>query len=238
MARVVLNSVSLAGDSSPILQSIDLTFDPGSIHLILGRNGSGKSMLLRVSAGLRRPKTGRVSLHTAAGTVTGRSKIMQHTAFAFQHAATQLLESTVIEDLRSCAACQASLDHAIDTMQLQHLLTRDPATLSGGEQRRAALGGVLATRGAVVLMDEPFAGLDYLLELALLQALLAERDRGAAVVVSAHDARDVIAHCDRVTILAGGSVAWTGDASDLDDATLIAAGLRPLASDTAGSVRR
>lgn len=238
MARVVLNSVSLAGDSGPILQSVDLTFDSGNIHLILGRNGSGKSMLLRVAAGLRRPKTGTVSLHTATGITTGRSTIMQHTAFAFQHAATQLLEATVIEDLRSCAACREALDSAIDTMQLQHLLTRDPATLSGGEQRRAALGGVLATQGAVVLMDEPFAGLDYLLELSLLQALLAERDRGAAVVVTAHDARDLIAHCDRVTILADGQVAWTGAASDLNDATLVAAGLRPMAIDGAGSVRR
>ena len=140
------------------LDGVDLDLAPGEGLLVVGRNGSGKSTLAWVLAGLLVPTEGGAwlddqPLHRCVGRV----------GLTFQHARLQLLRSRVREDVRAAAGADgAQADAALELVGLDRGRFGDRRVdeLSGGQQRRAALAGVLATRSPVLVLDEPFAGMD------------------------------------------------------------------------------
>jgi energy-coupling factor transporter ATP-binding protein EcfA2 len=168
------------------LADVDLDLHAGEGLLVLGHNGSGKSTLAWVLAGLLRPSEGDARLgsdplHERVG----------HVALAFQHARLQLLRSTVGGDV--AAASGADAETVAATLELVGLdpevfASRRVDELSGGETRRVALAGMLARRPRVLVLDEPFAGLDAggRASLASLLVRLREVD-GITVVIVSHD---------------------------------------------------
>jgi energy-coupling factor transport system ATP-binding protein len=168
------------------LAGIDLELESGEGLLVLGHNGSGKSTLAWILAGLLQP---------SEGTATLNGQPIDHAVgrvgLAFQHARLQLLRSTVAKDI--AAASGSGLDVVPTALASVGL---DPATfahrrvdeLSGGEIRRAALAGILARHPSVIVLDEPFAGLDDSGRLSLGRLLLRLRHQsGITVVVVSHD---------------------------------------------------
>lgn len=195
------------------LTGIDLDLAPGDGLLITGENGSGKTTLAWILAGLLRPTAGwceidGVPVAERVGSV----------ALSFQHSRLQLQKRTVREDILSAARKGAGtsardLDglvvRALTNVGLPpDLADRGIDALSGGQQRRVAIAGILAGEPRVLVLDEPFAGLDPAARTDLAAHLAAVRDeRGLAIAVVSHDLDGLERLCPRVLRLEGGTPA-------------------------------
>jgi energy-coupling factor transporter ATP-binding protein EcfA2 len=193
------------------LQEIDLGVGPGEGVLIVGGNGSGKSTLAWIMAGLLRPTYGECLL----GGRPVREQIGS-VALAFQHARLQLQRATVGADLKAAGAPDddgAAAALAAVGLDAEEFKDRRIDSLSGGQQRRVALAGLLARRPSVLVLDEPLAGLDRPSRDGLIDLLGELRHRrGLTVVVISHDLGGMERLCDRLVRLEGGRVVFDGPA--------------------------
>jgi energy-coupling factor transport system ATP-binding protein len=191
--------------SQAALAGVDLTIEPRDGVLIVGGNGSGKSTLAWIMAGVLRPSRGLALLGgepvwTRVGSV----------GLAFQHARLQLQRATVTRDVRAAgapddAAVAAAL--AAVGLDVAEVGERRIDELSGGQQRRVALAGILARRPSVLVLDEPLAGLDEPSQDALLGVLSdLRRKQGLTVVVISHDLDGMDRLCDRLVRLDRGRI--------------------------------
>ena len=197
------------------LQAVDLTLWPGEGVLVVGGNGSGKSTLAWILAGLLTPNEGAARLddrplHRCVGLV----------ALSLQHARLQLQRPLVRDDI--AAASGACPDLVAEVLQLVGL---DPDSfqdrridqLSGGEQRRVAIAGLLAGRPRLLVLDEPFAGLDEQGRETLTGVL--ERLRvgaGLTLVIVSHDQEPALRIVDRVVALDAGRLVTQHPTGGLD----------------------
>ncbi|HET9076790.1 MAG TPA: ATP-binding cassette domain-containing protein [Acidimicrobiales bacterium] len=198
------------------LHDVDLSVRPHEGVLIVGGNGSGKSTLAWIMAGLLRP--------TFGGCLLGGEPVRGQigaVALAFQHARLQLQRATVARDVRAAGAPdEAAVAGALTAVGLdpEEMGERRIDTLSGGQQRRVALAGLLSRRPSVLVLDEPMAGLDARSRDGLVDLLAGLRHRhGLTVVVISHDLGGMEKVCDRVVRL--------GDGCIVDDSTVAAAGI-------------
>lgn len=198
------------------LRSVDLDVHEGEGLLITGENGSGKSTLAWVLAGLVKPTAGTVTVDGApaadsVGTV----------ALSFQHARLQLQRPTVAEDILAAAgfaATPAAGDRDAFVRASLHrvglpadLAGRSVDQLSGGQQRRVAIAGLLASRPRVLILDEPLAGLDRESRRGLLELLgHMRRADGLTLVIISHDLEDTGLACTRTVAVTGGTAALPG----------------------------
>lgn len=191
------------------LSGVELRLDDGERVLVAGANGSGKSTLAWILAGLVAPTEGRAE---ADGVPLARTRGL--VAIAFQHARLQLFRPSVASDVAfGLPAGRDGVDDALRLVGLEPERFRDRRVdeLSGGEQRRVALAGLLARRPRVLVLDEPLAGLDPAGRRALV-ALLdhLHHETGLAVVVVSHDLDEAEALAPRLVVLEGGRVAHDG----------------------------
>jgi energy-coupling factor transport system ATP-binding protein len=172
--------------------------------VVTGDNGSGKSTLAWILAGLSSPTEGEALLE-GKPIVAGTGSV----GIAFQHARLQLIRPTALADV----AYGADEDRAAAAMRSVGL---DPVTmgprrvdeLSGGEQRRVALAGLLVRDPVLLVLDEPYAGLDDEARVGLASILARLRDeRDIATVVVSHDLDNAELLGDRLIVLDGGRVA-------------------------------
>ena len=193
-------SYPLAGrEEHAALTGVSMSIEPGEVLCLAGPNGSGKSTLAQVCTGLLSPMTG--SLHYGESKVEGRSSLLRFrksVGLLFQNPEDQLFADTVEKDIAfgprnhglrgEELARRVRESAALVGLPLADLGGRSPFSLSGGEQRRAALAGVLALEPEVLVLDEPFIGLDYEGRTGLADALMRYRDeRGASIVIVTHD---------------------------------------------------
>ena len=209
-ARLELSGVThVYGVGTPwagtALRSVDLAVDPGEGVLIVGGNGSGKSTLAWIMAGILRPTFGTCELGGAAV-----HQNIGSVGLAFQHARLQLQRATVGRDVVAAgAADDTEAAAALEAVGLNAaaFMERRIDSLSGGEQRRAALAGILARRPSVLVLDEPLAGLDRPSREGLIELLSdLRRDHGLTVIVISHDLHGMERVCDRVVGLDAGRI--------------------------------
>ncbi len=206
-------SVSYPG-SGTILTDVTLDVAQGELVHLYGENGCGKSTLLKTLAGAIQPDTG--SLRVANRNYPRAGGLMGTVALLFQNPQRQLFEDTVFEEVAftlrrldlhdeeitrrvesAMAACEATL-----------LRDRLPLTLSFGEQHRVALASVIAPDPRLILLDEPFAGLDPTQRLRLLKILSSLREeRGASIVIASHDPLPDPEWADRTVVMENGKIA-------------------------------
>jgi energy-coupling factor transport system ATP-binding protein len=205
------------------LAGVDLDIADGESVLLVGPNGSGKSTLAWAVAGLIVPTEGEALVSGApADTRVGA------VGMSFQHARLQLLRPTVAEDVAvGLDVDAAAVDGALAAVGLDpSFRERSVDRLSGGELRRVALAGALIRRPAVLVLDEPFAGLDAAARVELAWTLhdLQERS-GATLLIVSHDFAEAAAVTDRVVALAGGRAVHDGPIGSIDELEALA-GLR------------
>jgi energy-coupling factor transport system ATP-binding protein len=173
------------------LQGLSLRAAPGERILVCGPNGSGKSSLLRALAGLLPATAG--SLRVDVGPRAGRAGAV---GMLYQNPQRNLFERSVAEEVAfslrrrglAPAACRRRVDAALALCGLGPLCDRSPLRLSFGEQHRVALAATLAPEPALLLLDEPFSGLDREARCGLLEIVGREQQRtGATVIVASHD---------------------------------------------------
>ena len=154
----------------PALRSVGFDLAPGRSLALLGASGSGKSTLLQVIKGLDAPEAGRVVLDGAEASQPGYADLQRQVGLVFQTPELQLFAVSAREDVAFGprrlgwpeAEVAAAVDSAMELVALppERFGARHPYALSGGEQRRLALAGVLAMRPRLLLLDEPFVSLD------------------------------------------------------------------------------
>jgi len=203
----------------------------GEFIALLGGNGAGKSLLLRTLAGLRPAASGAVRLGSAALSSYGRREVAQRLGFLPQDpdAAPQgvLAESALLGRFAHLglletpgAADEARVAAALARVGLASLAGRELATLSGGEQRRAAIARLLVQAPSIYLLDEPTNHLDPAQQLAILDHLKDLSRDGAVIVASLHDPNLALRFADRALLLAGDGIAELLPIAELDAARL------------------
>ncbi|MBG0776028.1 MAG: ABC transporter ATP-binding protein [Desulfovibrionaceae bacterium] len=222
--------------AAPALADVTLAVEPGSLTLLAGANGSGKSTLLALLAGLLTPTSG--ALAVAGRTSPGDERgLRAAAALAMQDADLQILGSTPLEDLclqfaPGDAPGEARARDMAARFGLSAQLDDPVQTLSYGQKRKLCLASALLREPSVLLMDEPFAGLDYPAILEMRAVLRQGSERGLTQVVAAHDLECVVDLADRVALLAAGRLVLCGPPAEALDAAR-AHGVRPPCSWTA-----
>lgn len=220
-------SLSLEGleisypDTGSVLRDITFSVSPGELVHLYGENGCGKSSLLKAMAGAIEPESGQV-LIDGRPVFSARATAPDIVTLLFQNPQRQLFEDTVFDEVAfSLRRLKLQEDEiakrvaaALELCEADHLAARLPLTLSYGEQHRVALAGVIAPEPGILLLDEPFAGLDPAQRLRLLKILSSLRaDRGVSIVIASHDPLPDPAWADRVVCIEGGRIVNDGAVS-------------------------
>ena len=165
---LVLNNVSVDIAGIPVLRSISVEMNSGATYAVVGSNGAGKTTLLRTIMGFTKPRTGEASL---SGTALGAEPPHRRAALGVGYAPEERVlfpTMTVLENLRlPCEAIgmsKAEIDQRVSEAveivpQIEEMLPRSAAALSGGQGKMAALARALMVGTRLVLVDEPFQGL-------------------------------------------------------------------------------
>jgi ABC-type multidrug transport system ATPase subunit len=192
------------------LRGVDFRLWPGEIVGLLGANGCGKTTLLSIAAGLLVPTGGRRS-YGPDGVADLES--IHRARLAFVAHSTQLYARLdARENLRLAAelfetgSTAAQLDALLERLGIAHAADRLVGTYSRGMQQRLAIARALLARPDLLLLDEPFTALDRAGRELLARVLLAERERGAAILLTSHDLDAIAEVTDRVVLLADGRI--------------------------------
>ncbi|HEV3352652.1 MAG TPA: ABC transporter ATP-binding protein [Acidimicrobiales bacterium] len=194
------------------LHDVNLRLADGARVIVVGPNGSGKSTLAWILAGLLTPSEGTITLDGGPLSIAE-----SHTAMAFQHARLQLLRPAVAEDVHfGLDVDDAAVDRALTDVGLDPARFRDRRIdeLSGGEQRRVALAGVLVRKPRVLVLDEPLAGLDAPSREALVQ-VIGRLPNTLTTIVVTHDTEDAERIAERALLLGDGAVTADGPVAEV-----------------------
>lgn len=197
------------------LAGVDLTIGCGEHVVIAGANGSGKSTLLKMLDGLVFPSAGTIEAFGAPLTEAAledpafRREFRSRVGFVFQDADVQLFCANVFDELAfgplqlglAEADVRERVERVARELRVEKLLDRAPYTLSGGEKKRVAIGGVLTMEPHVLLLDEPTNALDPRSQVWLLEVLGEWKRAGNTVVISTHDLSIAEEIADRVIVL-------------------------------------
>jgi len=194
------------------LCGLDFVVERGQRVVILGPNGSGKSTLLFHVLGLLEPQEGEVSVF-GVNPARHFSKIRERVGVLLQNVDEQIIAPTVWDDVSYSPRSYGHPDHEVETMVtealrylgIEHLKHKVCHHLSGGERRKVALAGALVLNPELLVMDEPFEGLDPASRTDLRELLnRLHAERGVTLVMATHDVNVVPVMADQVFVLVGG----------------------------------
>jgi len=199
------------------LDRVTLRVEEGCFAVIVGPNGSGKTTLLRHLNGLLFPSSGEVRV-AGISVPDNPDQARQVVGMVFQNADGQIVGETVIDDVAfgpenlglSRMEINRMVRQALEEVDLVELADQSPYALSGGEKRRLAIAGVMVMKPRVVVFDEPFSNLDYPGIRQVLAQIVRLHRNGHTILVTTHDLEKVIAHADRLIMMAGGQVVRDG----------------------------
>lgn len=205
---------------APALDGMSLTVRRGERLALLGGNGSGKSTLLMALNGTLWPDRGRVLLDGApvGRSRSARNELRRRVGLVLQDPDDQLFSASVIEDVSfgplnlglGDDVARARVHEVLSQLDLTDLADRPAHLLSFGQRKRVAIAGVAAMRPEVILLDEPFAGLDPVARRDVLAALDGLEAAGTTVVLTTHDVDLAYAWAQRVAVLAEGRLVAEG----------------------------
>ncbi|MFA6116384.1 MAG: LPS export ABC transporter ATP-binding protein [Sphingomonas sp.] len=216
-------SIAKSYDKRVVLSDVSVSVGPGEVIGLLGPNGAGKTTCFYSVMGLVKPDSGRIMLDGDDITglpmyrraILGLGYLPQETSI-FRGLTVEKNILTVLElSEPDPAARQKKLDTLLDEFGLTRLRDAPAMALSGGERRRAEIARALAADPSIMLLDEPFAGIDPL-SIADIRDLICElQKRGIGVLITDHNVRETLEIVDRAYIIYDGRVLFTGSPAEL-----------------------
>jgi molybdate transport system ATP-binding protein len=214
---LLLSNVSLP--LAPFVLEVDAELR-GRVTVIFGPSGSGKTSLLEVVAGLRPARSGLIRLKDRVLTDTARGLLVPTRRRGIGYVPQDLAlfpHLSVRQNLLYGSPANGSADsvfsfeHVVAFLEIQHLVRRGVAELSGGEKQRVALARALLASPQLLLLDEPMASLDRSLKLRIIPYLARIRDEcGIPMLYVTHDRHELLALADEMLVLVNGRVAQLG----------------------------
>ena len=214
--------------ASTALSDVSLTIEDGSYTALVGHTGSGKSTILQLLDGLLVPSQGSVRVFDTLITSTSKNKdirqIRKQVGLVFQFAENQIFEETVLKDVafgpQNFGVSEEDAEQiAREKLALvgidESLFDRSPFELSGGQMRRVAIAGILAMEPAILVLDEPTAGLDPLGRKELMNLFKKLHQSGMTIVLVTHLMDDVAEYANQVYVMEKGRLVKGGKPSDV-----------------------
>ena len=214
--------------ASTALSDVSLTIEDGSYTALIGHTGSGKSTILQLLNGLLVPSAGSVRVFDTLITSTSKNKdirqIRKQVGLVFQFAENQIFEETVLKDVafgpQNFGVSEEDAEQiAREKLALvgidESLFNRSPFELSGGQMRRVAIAGILAMEPAILVLDEPTAGLDPLGRKELMNLFKKLHQSGMTIVLVTHLMDDVAEYANQVYVMEKGRLVKGGKPSDV-----------------------
>jgi len=232
-----------AGYAKPVLHEVDLRLDDGEIVGLVGPNEAGKSTLCLVASGLAPASIGgdlKGSLTLSGTPAVGLKthELAERVVVGFQNPNTQRsgIAATVFEEIAlgpmnlglSVAETVARTREAIGRLRLEHLESRDPQRLSGGQAQLVAIASLLAMRPRHIILDEPTAQLDPAGTRLVEEALRSLAGTGTSLLIAEHKTDLLDRLCSRIVAIDGGRIVLDGPtAAIFDDPRLADLGVEP-----------
>ncbi|MDS8039257.1 energy-coupling factor transporter ATPase [Streptococcus pneumoniae] len=214
--------------ASAALSDVSLTIEDGSYTALIGHTGSGKSTILQLLNGLLVPSQGSVRVFDTLITSTSKNKdirqIRKQVGLVFQFAENQIFEETVLKDVafgpqNFGVSEEDAVKIAREKLALvgidESLFDRSPFELSGGQMRRVAIAGILAMEPAILVLDEPTAGLDPLGRKELMTLFKKLHQSGMTIVLVTHLMDDVAEYANQVYVMEKGRLVKGGKPGDV-----------------------
>ena len=214
--------------ASTALSDVSLMIEDGSYTALIGHTGSGKSTILQLLDGLLVPSQGSVRVFDTLITSTSKNKdirqIRKQVGLVFQFAENQIFEETVLKDVafgpQNFGVSEEDAEQiAREKLALvgidESLFDRSPFELSGGQMRRVAIAGILAMEPAILVLDEPTAGLDPLGRKELMSLFKKLHQSGMTIVLVTHLMDDVAEYANQVYVMEKGRLVKGGRPSDV-----------------------
>ncbi|MEM7121493.1 MAG: ABC transporter ATP-binding protein [Pseudomonadota bacterium] len=231
MTRLTADKVSITLGGQLIVDRADAVVGPSCVTGIIGPNGAGKTTLLRALCGLQTVDSGAIAVDGAPlGGISAGERARRIAYLAQDRVVVWAMPVAAVVALGRLPHGETGLltpqgrdvvDDVMERCDLADLADRRVTTLSGGERARVVIARALAVQAPVLLTDEPIAGLDPAHALDVMALLRREAARGVAVAVVLHDLTLAARFCDRLVLMAGGSVVGDGPpAATLTDAAL------------------
>ncbi len=218
MTRLALEGLHKAYGSSVAVGDVSLTVAPGQVVCLLGPSGCGKSTTLRIASGVERQTAGRVLIDgrvvsddTLHEPPERRSVGLMFQDFAlFPHLTVARNVAFGLAKLKRSARMDVAMAY-LERVDMGRHAQKYPHELSGGEQQRVALARALAPKPRVMLMDEPFSGLDNRLRDEVRDAALAVlKDEDAGVLLVTHDPEEALRMGDQIALMRDGMIEQIG----------------------------
>ena len=228
--KISLRKVTKSFGSNVVLDEVDLDVMSGDSMVVIGGSGTGKSVMLKCILGLMAPDTGSIKIdgvETVGMSNRDREALLRRVGMLFQGAA--LFDSLPVWENVSFGLLSARQVTRPEAKQVAiEVLSKVglgidiadlyPAELSGGMQKRVGLARAIATSPEIIFFDEPTTGLDPITA-DVINELIVERvrDLGATTLSITHDMSSVRKIANRVGMLHGGKIIWTGPVEDIDN---------------------
>ena len=222
-AGLAVVSIAKAYDKRPVLTDVSVSVGHGEVVGLLGPNGAGKTTCFYSVMGLVKPDSGRIMLDGVDITglpmyrraILGLGYLPQETSI-FRGLSVERNILSVLELAEpDGAARRARLDQLLDDFGLTRLRDAPAMALSGGERRRAEIARALAADPSIMLLDEPFAGIDPISIADIRDLVIDLKKRGIGVLITDHNVRETLEIVDRAYIIYDGRVLFTGSPDEL-----------------------
>jgi cobalt/nickel transport system ATP-binding protein len=212
------------------MEDISLQLHIGEQKAIVGQNGSGKTTLFKLIMGLIEPHSGAIFVHDRKVTRENLWEIRQNIGFLFQNPDDQLFAPTVWEDVAfgptnlglSEEEVAKRVEWALDTVGMSDFIDRPVNETSHGQAKRVALAGIVAMRPSILILDEPFAGLDFPMITGIVEIIKDLRQDGISILYTTHNRFFLENWADSVAVIDQGKIVFDGVVEDaLSDRTVI-----------------
>lgn len=210
------------------IDNINLKIEKGEFIGLVGHTGSGKSTFIQHLNGLLKPSSGEVYVQgkSISGARMNLVEVRQKVGLVFQYPEHQLFEETVEKDISfgpmnlglTNDEIEARVKDAMKSVGLSYEEYKDssPFELSGGQKRRVAIAGVLATEPEILILDEPTAGLDPMGSREILDEIVnIYKEREITIVLVSHNMEDVAKYTSRMVVMSAGKVVMDGSPREL-----------------------